>query len=162
MIDRTHELPITQQAKLLDISRGAVYYQPRPISAADLTLMRHLDELHLQFPFMGVRMLRRELQKQGLAVGRQHLDTLMRRRGIEALVPKPGTSKAAPGHKIYPYLLRQLAITAANQVWALDTDLHPDATWLRLSHGSRGCGQPPGARAQTCHHPGGLSRGRSH
>ena len=129
MIDRTHELPITRQAKLLNISRGAVYYQPRPISAADLTLMRRIDELHLQFPFMGVRMLRNELQKQGLSVGRQHLGTLMRRMGIEALVPKPGTSKAAPGHKIYPYLLRHLAITAANQVWALDT------TYIPMQHG---------------------------
>ena len=129
MIDRTHELSITRQAKLLDISRSAVYYQPRPISAADLTLMRQIDELHLQFPFMGVRMLRNELQKQGVSVGRQHLGTLMRRMGIEALVPKPGTSKAAPGHKIYPYLLRHLAITAANQVWALDT------TYVPMQHG---------------------------
>ena len=129
MIDRTHKLPITQQAELLDFSRGAVYYQPRPIPAADLILMRRIDELHLQFPFMGVRMLRDELQKQGLSVGRQHLGTLIRRMGIEALVPKPGTSKAAPGHKIYPYLLRHRAITVANQVWALDT------TYIAMQHG---------------------------
>jgi len=129
MIDRTDKLSITRQAELLDISRGTVYYQPRPMPAADLILMRHIDELHLQFPFMGVRMLRDELQKKGWSVGRQHLGTLMRRIGIEALVPKPGTSKAAPGHKIYPYLLRHRAITAANQVWALDT------TYIPMQHG---------------------------
>ena len=129
MIDRTHALSITRQAELLDISRGAVYYQPRPISAADLRLMRRIDELHLEHPFMGARMLRRELQKEGLHVGRRHITTLMRRLNIEATAPKPGTSKTRPGHKIYPYLLRHQAITAANQVWALDT------TYIPMQHG---------------------------
>ena len=129
MIDRTHALSITRQAELLDISRGAVYYQPRPISAADLRLMRRIDELHLEHPFMGARMLRRELQKEDLHVGRRHITTLMRRLNIEATAPKPGTSKTRPGHKIYPYLLRHQAITAANQVWALDT------TYIPMQHG---------------------------
>ena len=101
MIDRTHELPITRQAKLLDISRSAVYYQPRPIKESDLTFMRRIDELHLDHPFMGARMLRRELVKEGIHVGRRHISTLMRRLNIEALAPKPGTSKARPGHQIY-------------------------------------------------------------
>jgi putative transposase len=127
MIDREHELSITCQAKLLGISRGTVYYLPRPVSPADLALMRKLDELHLEYPFMGARMLRDQLARQGIRAGRRHIGTLMLRMGIEALAPQPGTSKAAPGHKIYPYLLRKLAITRANQVWALDTTYIPMA-----------------------------------
>ena len=113
----------------MDISRGAVYYLPRPISQADLALMRRIDQLHLQHPFMGARMLRRMLAQEGVHVGRRHIGTLMRRMGIEALAPQPGTSKARPGHKIYPYLLRNVAITRANQVWALDT------TYIPMAHG---------------------------
>jgi putative transposase len=127
MIDRAHELSITRQAKLLEISRGTVYYLPRPVSPADLALMHKLDELHLEHPFMGARKLRDQLARQGIHAGRRHIRTLMLRMGIEALAPQPGTSKAAPGHKIYPYLLRKLAITRANQVWALDTTYIPMA-----------------------------------
>jgi len=127
MIDRDHKLSITRQAKLLDISRGTVYYLPQPVSPADLALMRKLDELHLEHPFMGARMLRRQLARQGIHAGRRHIRTLMLRMGIEALAPQPGTSQAAPGHKIYPYLLRKLAITRSNQVWALDTTYIPMA-----------------------------------
>ena len=89
--------------------------------------MRKLDELHLEHPFMGARMLRDQLARQGIRVGRRHVRTLMLRMGIEALAPQPGTSKAAPGHKVYPYLLRKLAITRSNQVWALDTTYIPMA-----------------------------------
>jgi putative transposase len=127
MIDRDHALPITRQAQLLGMSRGAVYYLPRPASAADLALMRRIDELHLDYPFMGARQLRRQLQREGVQVGRRHIGTLMQRMGIQALAPQPGTSKRAPGHKIYPYLLRKLAIDRANQVWALDTTYIPMA-----------------------------------
>ena len=127
MIDRKHALPITRQAKLLGLSRGSVYYVAQPISAADLALMRRLDELHLEHPFMGARMLRRQLLAEDIRVGRRHVRTLMRRMGMEALCPQPGTSQRQPGHKIYPYLLRQLAITRANQVWALDTTCIPMA-----------------------------------
>ena len=127
MIDRNHEFPVSRQAKLLDISRGAVYYVPKPISEADLKLMRRIDELHLQHPFMGARMLRRTLAQEGVLAGRRHIGTLMQRMDIEALAPKPGTSKARPGHKIYPYLLRNVSITRANQVWALDTTYIPMA-----------------------------------
>ncbi len=125
MIDRQHDLPITQQTKLLGMSRGAVYYLPVPTSDADLALMRRIDELHLEHPFMGARMLRDQLLRLGHAVGRKHVATLMRRMGIQALAPQPGTSKRAPGHKIYPYLLRNLPITRSNQVWALDTTYIP-------------------------------------
>ena len=127
MIDRNHELSLTRQASLLNISRGTVYYLPRPVSPADLVLMRKIDELHLKHPFMGARMLRDQLTRQGIHTGRRHIRTLMRCMGIEALAPQPGTSQAAPGHKIYPYLLRKLAINRANQVWALDTTYIPMA-----------------------------------
>ncbi len=127
MIDRDHDLPITRQAELLAISRGSVYYLPRPVSEADLALMRRIDELHLEHPFMGARMLRDQLNGDGIQVGRKHVGTLMQRMGIAALAPQPGTSKRAPGHKIYPYLLRKLAITRPNQVWALDTSYIPMA-----------------------------------
>jgi putative transposase len=127
MIDREHSLSVTRQAQLLDISRGSVYYLPRAVSAADLALMRRIDELHLEYPFMGARMLRDQLDRQGTRVGRRHIATLMRNMGIEALAPQPGTSKREPGHKIYPYLLRRLDITRANQVWALDTTYIPMA-----------------------------------
>ncbi len=127
MIDRHHDLSITQQASLLGISRGSVYYLPRPVSEADLALMRKLDELHLEHPFMGARMLRDQLDRLGISVGRRHIGTLMQRMGIAALAPQPGTSKRAPGHKIYPYLLRKLPITRSNQVWALDTTYIPMA-----------------------------------
>ena len=121
MIRREHQLPITRQARLLGISRGGVYYLPWLVNDADLALMRRIDEFHLEHPFMGARMLRDQLNREGIHVGHHHVRTLMRRMGIEALAPQPGTSMRAPGQKIYPYLLRKLAITRANQVWALDT-----------------------------------------
>ena len=127
MIDRTHDLTVTRQARLLNISRGSVYYLPRPTSAADLALMRRIDELHLEHPFMGARMLQGQLHREGVKAGRRHITTLMQHMGIQALAPQPGTSKRAPGHEIYPYLLRKLAITRANQVWALDTIYIPMA-----------------------------------
>ena len=127
MIDREHPLSLVRQARLLEISRGAVYYQPRPTSEVDLALMRRIDELHLEHPFMGARMMRRQLQRQGIHAGRRHLSTLMDRMGIQALCPQPGTSKRHPQHKIYPYLLRKVAIRRANQVWALDTTYIPMA-----------------------------------
>ena len=129
MIDREHQLSLTRQATLLGISRGTLYYLPRAVSDADLALMRRLDELHLEHPFMGARMLRDQLDRAGIRVGRRHVATLMRRMGIEALAPQPGTSKRAPGHKIYPYLLRKLAIVRSNQVWALDT------TYIAMARG---------------------------
>ena len=105
MIDRTHDLPITRQARALNISRGSVYYLPRPVPEADLAIMRHLDRLHLEFPFAGSRMLRGLLAAEGCKIGRRHVKTLMKRMGIEALYRRPRTTKPEPGHKIYPYLL---------------------------------------------------------
>ena len=127
MIDRTHALPITRQAEIVNISRGSVYYESEPISGADLTLMRRIDELHLELPFAGARMLCDLLRAEGFAVGRKHMTTLMRRMGITALYRKPNTSKRAPGHTIWPYLLRTLAITRSNHVWAMDITYIPMA-----------------------------------
>ena len=116
MIDRSHDLSIAKQAKALGISRGSVYYLPRPVPAADLAIMRRIDELHLGFPFAGSRMLRDLLKQEGIDIGRRHVSTLMKRMGIEALYRKPNTSKPTPGHKIYPYLLRGMTIERPNQV----------------------------------------------
>jgi putative transposase len=127
MIDPEHDLPIKQQAEVLDISRSTVYYDPRSISAEDLWLMRRIEELHLNYPFAGSRMLRGLLWQQGLVVGRRHIKTLMRRMGVEAIYRKPNTSKPAPGHRIYPYLLRGLAVLRSNQVWAMDITYIPMA-----------------------------------
>ena len=112
---------------MLVISRSTVYCEPRPISDEDLWLMRRLDELHLNYPFAGSRMLRDLLWQQGQEVGRRHISTLMKRMGIEAVYRRPNTSKPAPGHRIYPYLLRGLAITHPNQVWAMDITYIPMA-----------------------------------
>jgi putative transposase len=125
MIDREHDLPISKQAKVLRISRGSVYYLPRPVSEADLAIMRRLDRLHLEFPFAGARMLRDFLSGEGCQIGRRHVKTLMRRMGIEALYRRPRTTKPEPGHKIFPYLLRGVEITRPNQVWAMDITYIP-------------------------------------
>ncbi len=127
MIDRTDKLPITRQAEILKISRGSVYYLPKPVSEGDLRLMRRIDELHLELPFAGSRMLRDLLCQEGVQVGRKHVATLMRKMGIEALYRKPNTSRKHPESPVYPYLLRHLAITRPNQVWAMDITYIPMA-----------------------------------
>jgi putative transposase len=127
MIDREHDLPITQQAKSLGVSRGSVYYLPRAVSPADLAIMRRMDELHLELPFAGSRMLRDLLNQEGIEIGRRHVATLMKRMGVEAIYRKPNTSKPAPGHKIYPYLLRGMSVGRPNQVWAMDITYVPMA-----------------------------------
>jgi putative transposase len=127
MIDRDHTLPVARQAKLVGISRSSVYYVPNAMSDADLALMRRIDELHLEHPFAGARMLMRMLKREGLTVGRKHVGTLMRRMGIEALYRKPNTSRKHAAHKIWPYLLRNRKIDRSNQVFALDTTYIPMA-----------------------------------
>ncbi len=110
MIDRNHTLSISRQARLAGISRGSVYYIPRPVNAADLALMKRMDRLHPEHPFMGARMLRDQLKLQGCEVGRKHVGRRMKRMGIEALYRRPGTSRKHPGHTVYPYLLRSLRL----------------------------------------------------
>jgi putative transposase len=118
---------ITHQCELLDVCRSSLYYQPKPVSDADLKLMRRIDELHLAHPFLGARRLARMLQRDGVEVGRRHVGTLMQLMGIEAIYRKRRTSIAAKGHKIYPYLLANVAITRPNQVWATDITYVPMA-----------------------------------
>ena len=114
-----------RQCELLDLCRSSFYYEPAPVSAADLALMRRLDELHLEHPFLGARRLARMLQREGFAVGRRHVGTLMRLMGIEAIYRKRRTSIPAKGHTIYPYLLGEVAIERANQAWAADITYIP-------------------------------------
>ena len=127
MIDREAALPIVRQCELLELSRSSVYYEPRPVSAADLVLMRRLDELHLAHPFLGARKLATMLKRQGLAVGRRHVRTLLRRMGLEAIYRKRRTSLPGQGHTLYPYLLSGVAIERPNQVWAADITYLPMA-----------------------------------
>ena len=127
MIDPTAKLSVSRQAIVLGISRGSVYYKPRPVSDADLKLMHRIDKLHMEFPFAGSRMLRDLLRLQGIEVGRRHVGTLMRRMGIQALYRKPNTSKKHPAHPVFPYLLRGLALDRANAAWALDITYIPMA-----------------------------------
>ena len=125
MIERDHALALTRQCQVLEISRSSQYYRPVAVSQADLALMRAIDELHLAHPFYGSRRLRNALGDQGFKVGRRHVQTLMDKMGIEALHPKPRLSEPHPGHKVWPYLLRDLAITRPNQVWAADITYIP-------------------------------------
>jgi len=127
MIDREHDLALVTQTELLGVARSTLYRQPQPVPAADLSVMRQIDELHLDHPFAGSRMMRDMLVNEGIAIGRTHVRTLMRRMGIEALYRRPRTSKPAPDHKIYPYLLRDVTIHRPNQVWATDITYIPMA-----------------------------------
>jgi putative transposase len=129
MIDRTHDLPLVRQAALLRLSRSSLYYEARPVPEAELVIMRRIDALHLDYPFAGSRMLRDLLRGEGVVIGREKVRTMMRRMCIEALYRRPSTSKACPGHKIYPYLLRDLAVERPNQVWAMDI------TYIPMAHG---------------------------
>ncbi|HDV6368325.1 TPA: IS3 family transposase [Burkholderia cepacia] len=127
MIDRTHALPVSRQTRLVGIARSSAYYRAQPVSEADQLLMRRIDELHMEFPFAGARMLARLLRREGYEVGRRRVRTLMKRMGVEALYCKPNTSRRNAQHKIWPYLLRGMKIARANQAWALDTTYIPMA-----------------------------------
>ena len=127
MMDSTRALSISRQAEWAGISRGSGYDVPKSVSATDLRLMRRLDALHVEHPFMGARMLRDQLNREGCTVGRKHVGTLTARMGREALYRKPNASTKCPGHDVFPYLLRGLNINRANQVWALDTTYLPMA-----------------------------------
>jgi len=127
MIDREVKLPLTRQSQILKLSRSSLYYDAVLISLHDLELMRLIDEIHMKHPFMGSRSIRDQLQGMGHLVGRQHVRTLMRKMGITAFYRKPNLSKPHPQHKVYPYLLRGMDITRANQVWATDITYLPMA-----------------------------------
>ena len=120
-------MPITHQCRILNLSRSGIYYLPHPVSDKDRELMGLIDRIHTIYPFMGTRSIRNELKDKGYDVGRSHVRTLMRKMGIEALYQKPHLSKPHPGHMVYPYLLRGLAITEANHVWCADITYIPMA-----------------------------------
>lgn len=125
MIDKGHDLPVTRQCRVLQLSRSSVYYRPRPVSPENLDLMRRMDELHLDYPFYGARGLRKQLRREGRKVSRGRVARLMKRMGIHALYCKPNSSKKHPRHPIHPYLLRGLTIDRPNQVWAADITYIP-------------------------------------
>lgn len=125
MIDRTHDLPVSRQCQILSLARSTAYYRPQETGEADMTLMRRIDELHLEYPFAGSRMLRDVLRREGHRIGRKHVATLMKKMGIEALYKKPNTSRRHAAHPVYPYLLRNLKIERSNHVWAADISYIP-------------------------------------
>jgi putative transposase len=129
MIDRGEKLSVKRQCDLLGLNRTGLYYKPRPVPEADLQLMRRIDELHLQFPYYGARRLAAQLDRDGYDAGRLHVRSLMRRMGITALYRRPRTSLPARAASIYPYLLENVVIARAGQVWA------SDITYLPMAHG---------------------------
>ena len=153
MIDRDHELPVSKQRAPLGISRGSVYNEPVAVSPSDLALMRSLDELHVEHPH-GSRMLKDLLVAEARKIGRRHVRTLMQQMGIEAVYRRPRTSNPAPGHKLFPYLLRGLTIGRQSGL-GLGHYLHPDGARLRLPGGRGGLVQPAGSGVAAVDHAGG-------
>ena len=129
MIAPGSALSVARQCRLLGVSHSSVYYRPKPESAEELDLLKHLDEIFTEHPIYGSRRLQVMLKRDGIAVGRRRIRNLMRKLGLWAVGPKPNTSKPHPGHKIYPYLLRGLVIERPNHVWATDI------TYIRMRHG---------------------------
>ncbi len=127
MIDAKHGLSLTRQAELLALSRSSLYYEPAPVAAVDLVLMRRIDELHLELPFAGSRLLRDLLRGEGHRIGRKHVRSLMRKMGISAIYRRQNTSRRHPRHPVFPYQLRGLLIDRPNQVWAADITYIPMA-----------------------------------
>jgi putative transposase len=128
MIDPLNQqLSIFRQCEMVGVSRSSYYYQPTPISLEELELMRKIDELYLENPSSGSRTISRQLGRQGITANRKRVQRLMQLMGIEAVYPKPRTSRPHPQHKIYPYLLRGLTINRPNQVWATDITFIPMA-----------------------------------
>jgi putative transposase len=126
MIDQKQpKLSVRRQCELLAVSRSGLYYEPVPTSPEELALMRRIDELHLKYPFYGSRKLSVELRNEGREANRKRVQRLMRLMGLEAMAPKPKTSEPHPEHAVYPYLLRGLAISRVNQVWAADITYIP-------------------------------------
>lgn len=122
-------LSVRRQCEILFMNRSSFYYEPVPVSAQDKAVMDKIDEIYTQWPFYGARKISKKLKELGLSVGRRHTGTLMRLMGLEAIFPKRNLSKPHPAHPVYPYLLRGVQITRANQVWSMDI------TYIRLKKG---------------------------
>ena len=129
LVDRQGELSVRRQCDLLKICRSGLYYAAEPTSTEQLELMKRIDEIHLEIPFYGSRKITRELKAEGVTINRKRVQRLMQLMRISAVAPKPDTSKPAPEHAKFPYLLRNLAVTRPNQVWA------PDITYIPMAHG---------------------------
>lgn len=127
LVKPERNLSMRKQCELLGVNRSILYYQPVAQSAEELALMRRMDELHLEYPFFGSRMMSRFLRDEGQIVNRKRTQRLMRLMGLESLAPKPNTSKPTPEHAVFPYLLRKLKVTRVNQVWAADITYIPMA-----------------------------------
>ena len=127
LLDDDDALSQRRQCALLSLSRSTTYYEAVAVCDEELALMRAIDEEHMAHPFEGSRMIRDMLGRKGVVVNRKRVQRLMRLMGLVALCPQPGTSRAAPGHKVYPYLLRGLDIVHANQAWATDITYIPMA-----------------------------------
>lgn len=127
MVRPEASLSMRHQCALLGVNRSSLYYEPVEPDADALRLMRRMDEVHLEYPFFGSRMLTQTLKKEGWCVNRKRVRRLMQLMDLESLAPKPNTSKPAPEHPVYPYLLRNLAISRINQVWAADITYVPMA-----------------------------------
>ena len=120
---------VRRQCELLDLNRSSFYYDPMPVSPEDLMVMNQIDEIYTKWPFYGSRRMSRELKALGFSIGRKHTGRLMRVMGLEAVFPKPNTSKPHPDHPVYPYLLRGVNVNRTNQVWSMDI------TYIRLKRG---------------------------
>lgn len=129
LIDPQIPPSVRRQCEILGICRSSLYYECVAPDAEELAVMRRIDELHLELPFYGSRRMAQELRGEGLVVNRKRIQRLMRVMDLEAIAPKPDTSRPAPEHPVYPYLLRNLSVSRVNQVWAADI------TYIPLAHG---------------------------
>lgn len=129
MIQVQEQVSLRRQCELLAIGRSGLYYEPVGTSAEELALMRRIDEIHLKWPFYGARKLCQALRAEGTTVNRKRMTRIMRVMGLESVAPKPDTSEPHPEHPVFPYLLRNLSICRANQVWAADI------TYIPMAHG---------------------------
>ena len=129
LVEPTPSTSMRRQCELLKVCRSSLYYEPQPTPEEELSLMRHLDELHLKFPFYGSGKMTQTLKSKGIEVNRKRSQRLMRKMGIEGIAPKPDTSSPHKDNPTYPYLLRKLDICRVNQVWATDI------TYIPLAHG---------------------------
>ena len=131
LVDRQHRsLPIVRQCALLGVSRSSLYYRAKETSQQGLSLMQELEREYLETPFYGSRRMRASLERQGMPVNRMRVLRLMRVMGLRAIYRRPRASQPAPERRVYPYLIRDLRITWANQVWAIDITYLPMARGL--------------------------------